>query len=128
MRVAAVATLAGTLLVCNVARGQSADAVRAPALAQELAVYKRLITDWAGLSRYGSDNSELPPPKAGESRVVFFGDQITEAWTAAGPRFSPGKPYLNRGIAGQTTAQMLVRFRQDVIALAPAVVVIAGGS
>lgn len=79
--------------------------------------------DWAGLNRYGSDNTELPPPKPGENRVVFLGDQITEKWTP----FFPGKPYLNRGIADQTAAQMLVRFRQDVIALKPKVVVIQAG-
>ena len=58
---------------------------------------------------------------------MFIGDDITEAWAASG-RFFPGKPYLNRGIARQTTPQMLVRFRQDVIALKPAVVVIQGGT
>src|SRR5690349_12170116 len=79
--------------------------------------------DWAGLNRYGSDNTELPAPKPGENRVVFLGDQITEKWSP----FFPGKPYLNRGIADQTSAQMLVRFRQDVIALKPKVVVINAG-
>lgn len=129
MKAVAVWTLAGALLVCGAAPAQTtADAARIAELEQQLALYKRLVGDWAGLSRYGSDNSELPPPAAGEQRVVFFGDQIVESWSADGRRFFPGKPYLNRGIAGQTTAQMLVRFRQDVIALAPAVVVIAGGS
>jgi lysophospholipase L1-like esterase len=80
--------------------------------------------DWAGLNRYGSENTELPPPKPGEDRVVFLGDQITEKWSA----FFPGKPYLNRGIASQTSAQMLVRFRQDVIKLNPKVVVIMAGT
>jgi lysophospholipase L1-like esterase len=56
--------------------------------------------------------------------VVFFGDEITERWK----EFFLGKPYLNRGIAGQTTPQMLVRFRQDVISLKPKVVVIEGGT
>jgi lysophospholipase L1-like esterase len=80
--------------------------------------------DWAGLNRYGSENSELPPPKPGENRVVFLGDQITEKWIP----FFTGKPYLNRGIPNQTAAQMLVRFRQDVIALKPKVVVIQAGT
>jgi len=91
----------------------------------------RLLTDWAGLTRYGSDNAELPLA-AGEDRVVFLGDEITERWGQGGgqggAKFFPGKPYLNRGIAGQTTPQMLVRFRQDVIALKPKAVVILAGS
>jgi lysophospholipase L1-like esterase len=84
----------------------------------------RLLTDWGGLNRYGSENTEVPKPKRGENRVVFLGDQITEKWAP----FFPGKPYLNRGIAGQTTPQMLVRFQQDVISLEPRVVVIEGGT
>ena len=80
--------------------------------------------DWAGLNRYGSENFELPAAKPGEDRVIFLGDQITEKWSP----FFMGKPYLNRGIANQTSAQMLVRFRQDVIALKPKVVVIQAGT
>lgn len=86
------------------------------------------MTDWGGLTRYGSDNAELRPPKPGESRVVFLGDEITENWGKSGAPFFPGEPYINRGIASQTTPQMLVRFRQDVIALKPKVVVIEGGT
>jgi lysophospholipase L1-like esterase len=104
------------------------SAATAEQLQRELDAYQHLLNDWAGLTRYGSEDSEIPPPKPGENRVVFLGDQITEYWSRIGGRFFPGKPYLNRGIAGQTTAQMLVRFRQDVIALAPKVVVIQGGS
>jgi lysophospholipase L1-like esterase len=71
---------------------------------------------------------KLAPPAAGENRVVFMGDSITEVWKIEGPDGSfPGKPYINRGISGQTTPQMLVRFRQDVIALQPKVVVILAG-
>jgi lysophospholipase L1-like esterase len=92
-----------------------------------LRAYARLLGDWAGLTRYGSENTELPTPKPGERRVVFFGDQITEAWGRGRPSF-PGRSYVNRGIAGQTTAQMLVRFRQDVVSLTPAAVVIQGGT
>jgi lysophospholipase L1-like esterase len=98
------------------------------ALERELAGYRRMLSDWAGLTRYGSDNSELGPPAAGEQRVVFIGDQITEQWATSGAKFFPGKPYVNRGITGQTTPQMLVRFRQDVIALKPRAVVILGGT
>lgn len=85
------------------------------------------MVDWGGLTHYGSDNSELKPPKPGENRVVFLGDQITEEWGAGKDSFFPGKPYLNRGIRGQTSPQMLVRFRQDVIELKPKVVVIQAG-
>jgi acyl-CoA thioesterase I len=93
---------------------------------QQLAAYRRLLSDWAGLTRYGSENSEVPAPKPGESRVVFFGDDATEKW--AGEKFFPGKPHFNRGIRGQNSAQMLVRFRQDVIGLKPKVVVIQAGT
>jgi lysophospholipase L1-like esterase len=68
----------------------------------------------------------LPSPAPGEKRVVFFGDSITDIWPLA--EYFPGKPYINRGISGQTTAQMLVRFRQDVIALQPKAVVILAGT
>jgi lysophospholipase L1-like esterase len=89
--------------------------------------YRKLLSDWAGLNRYGSENTEVPPPAPGETRVVFIGDQITEKWGTTWSKFFPGKPYFNRGIGGQVTAQMLVRFRQDVINLKPKVVVIQGG-
>jgi lysophospholipase L1-like esterase len=89
--------------------------------------YRRLLSDWAGLNRFGSENTEVPPPAPGENRVVFIGDQITEKWGAAAAKFFPGRPYFNRGISGQVTAQMLVRFRQDVVGLKPKVVVIHGG-
>ena len=84
--------------------------------------------DWAALNRYRQANAELAPPAAGEQRVVFMGNSITQAWA---PRFAalfPGKPYIGRGMSGQTTPQMLVRFRQDVIALKPRVVVILAGT
>jgi acyl-CoA thioesterase I len=84
------------------------------------------MTDWAQLSRFRDANVALPAPAAGEHRVVFFGDSITEGWDLA--KSFPGKPYINRGISGQTTPQMLVRFRQDVIALKPEVVVILAGT
>jgi lysophospholipase L1-like esterase len=89
---------------------------------------RHLLIDWAGLTRYGSENAEIRPPKPGEDRVVFLGDQITEQWGAGDGRFFPGKPYLNRGIRNQTTPQMLVRFRQDVISLKPKVVIILAGT
>jgi lysophospholipase L1-like esterase len=83
------------------------------------------MNDFAQLSQYRAANAGLPPPAAGESRVVFFGDSITEAWPLE--RDFPGKPYVNRGISGQTTSQMLLRLREDVIDLgARAVVILAG--
>ncbi|MGH9501602.1 MAG: SGNH/GDSL hydrolase family protein [Terriglobales bacterium] len=82
--------------------------------------------DYGQLARYRSANAALKPPATGENRVVFFGDSITDIWKLED--YFPGKPYLNRGIGGQTTPQMLVRFRQDVIDLHPKVVVILAGT
>jgi acyl-CoA thioesterase-1 len=92
-----------------------------------VAEIQRLLLDWPNLARFREANAMLPPPAASENRVVFFGDSITEGWSRGGD-FFPGKPYVNRGISGQTTPQMLVRFRQDVIALHPKVVVILAGT
>jgi lysophospholipase L1-like esterase len=84
--------------------------------------------DWPWLGRFKEADLKLAPPAAGEDRVVFMGDSITQGWKIEGPNGSfPGKPYINRGISGQTTPQMLVRFRQDVIDLKPKVVVILAG-
>ncbi len=84
--------------------------------------------DWASLGRYREANDSLGPPAPGEMRVVFYGNSITDVWAAHFDEMFPGKPYVGRGISGQTTPQMLVRFRQDVIALEPAVVVILAGT
>jgi len=86
------------------------------------------LRDFANLARYRDDNAKLLPPAAGESRVVFMGDSITDGWGRRYGQFFPGKPYVNRGISGQTTPQMLIRFRPDAIALKPAVVVILAGT
>ena len=85
-------------------------------------------TDWANLARYRDENARLAPPAAGERRVVFYGNSITQGWAPLFPAMFPGKPYIGRGIGGQTTPQMLVRFRQDVVALKPKVVVILAGT
>ncbi|HEY3971543.1 MAG TPA: SGNH/GDSL hydrolase family protein [Candidatus Sulfotelmatobacter sp.] len=82
--------------------------------------------DFGQLERYRAANAALTAPKRGEDRVVFFGDSITDIWHLG--EYFPGKPYVNRGIGGQTTPQMLVRFRQDVIHLDPKVVVILAGT
>lgn len=84
--------------------------------------------DFAGLSRYARADSQLPPPAPGEQRVVFMGNSITDSWAVHFPAMFPGKPYIGRGISGQTTPQMLLRFRQDVIDLHPSVVVILAGT
>jgi lysophospholipase L1-like esterase len=86
--------------------------------------------DWPNLHRYREANAALPAPSAPDQRVVFMGDSITDNWgrgAATGP-FFPGEPYINRGISGQTTPQMLIRFQQDVVHLKPTVVVINAGT
>jgi len=82
--------------------------------------------DFGQLARYREADAKLASPPAGEKRVVFVGDSITDYWKL--PDYFPGKPYINRGIDGQTTPEMLVRFRQDVIALHPKVVVVLAGT
>jgi lysophospholipase L1-like esterase len=84
------------------------------------------MDDFGELKRYRAANAQLKPPAPAEKRVVFYGDSITDLWPLAAA--FPGKPYVNRGIGGQTTSQLLVRFRADVIALAPKVVVLLGGT
>jgi acyl-CoA thioesterase I len=84
--------------------------------------------EWAYLSKYHDADLFLGPPARGEKRVVFLGDSITEEWGQVDGGFFAGKRYVNRGIGGQTTSQMLVRFRQDVIDLKPSAVVILGGT
>lgn len=84
--------------------------------------------DWPNLERFKDENAELGLPKPDEKRIVFMGNSITEGWIDKHPDFFSGKPYVNRGISGQTTPQMLLRFRADVINLKPAVVVILAGT
>ncbi len=95
----------------------------------QIASMQEQLADWPQLNRYRADNARLASPASGQARVVFFGDSTTDAWgRAGGTTFFPGRPYVNRGISGQTTAQMVVRFRQDVIDLHPAAVVILAGT
>jgi len=84
--------------------------------------------DWANLNRFKEENLKIGLPKENEDRVVFMGNSITEGWIREVPEFFAGRPYINRGISGQTTPQMLIRFRQDVIKLQPKVVVILAGT
>jgi lysophospholipase L1-like esterase len=97
-------------------------------LQTQLAKDEKILQDWANLGRYRQDNAALPTTADGQARVVFMGDSITDAWGRSRGVFFPGKPYVNRGISGQTTPQMLIRFRPDVIALKPKVVVILAGT
>jgi len=89
---------------------------------------QRVLKDWPNLARYHDDNASLAPPAPDATRVVFMGDSITDNWGRKYSKFFEGKPYINRGISGQTTPQMLIRFRPDVIALKPQVVVILAGT
>jgi lysophospholipase L1-like esterase len=99
------------------------------AIATKLESATKTLQDWPNLARYRDANAQLVAPGKKEDRVVFMGDSITDAWVQ--PRFGgffPGKPYIDRGISGQTTPQMLIRFRPDVTALQPKVVVILAGT
>lgn len=84
--------------------------------------------DWANLNRYKEENLKIGLPADNENRVVFIGNSITQGWIEVDPNFFAGKSYINRGISGQTTPQMLVRFRSDVVNLKPKVVVILAGT
>lgn len=89
---------------------------------------KSMAQDWPNLEKYKKANANLSAPDKGENRVVFMGNSITEMWKDAHPEFFNDNPYVNRGIGGQTTPQMLLRFRQDVIDLKPVIVVILAGT
>ena len=88
----------------------------------------RLHNDWPNLRRYEDENSRLPQPAPGEKRVIFMGNSITENWASFDPDFFNNNGYIGRGISGQTSSQMLLRFREDVINLHPAAVVISAGT
>ena len=94
-----------------------------------MAVYNTVnAQDWANLNYYRKANTLLENPAENEDRIVFMGNSITEFWKNIHPEFFDGKTYVNRGIGGQTTSQMLLRFRADVINLHPKVVVFLGGT
>jgi lysophospholipase L1-like esterase len=123
LRFAALAVLAILPLLPARVHAQQPDAE-----ARRRAEQERLLNDWPNLARYREANAALGAPKPGEHRVVFMGNSITQGWAPYFDRMFPGKPYVGRGISGQTTPQMLVRFRQDVIALQPEAVVILAGT
>jgi lysophospholipase L1-like esterase len=106
-----------------------ADCEELPGVAAKLANDEKTLQDWPNLARYREANATVKPPTKNEKRVVFMGDSITDMWVQ--PQFGgffPGKPYIDRGISGQTTPQMLIRLRPDVLALHPKVVVILAGT
>jgi lysophospholipase L1-like esterase len=123
-------------LVCALVLGRMLSAQQAstpadvdlPKLQAQFAREHKILQDWANLARYAADNVKVAAPASGAARVVFMGDSITDAWGRGRGAFFPGQPYINRGISGQTTPQMLIRFRPDVIALNPKVVVILAGT
>ena len=120
----------GALLAAAPLAAQTPAAERTPeqvAAERQRQADERMRNDWANLNRYRQANAALGDPKAGENRVVFYGNSITDAWARHFATMFPGKPYVGRGISGQTTPQMLVRFRQDVVALKPKAVVILAG-
>jgi acyl-CoA thioesterase I len=119
-----LALLIGLVLTLSAAGQQASDPCQT--LKRERESIQSTLHDWPNLARYREADAELGPPAKGEARVVFIGDSITEAWSLS--ESFPGKPYVNRGISGQTTPQILLRFRQDVIALKPKVVVILAGT
>ena len=88
---------------------------------------KTQAQDWPNLNKYQKENAILEKPVAEKKRIVFMGDSVTEFWSTVYPEFFSGKPYINRGISGQTSPQMLIRFRADVIALNPSVVLLLAG-
>jgi lysophospholipase L1-like esterase len=125
----AVVVLAAAPVLGQVA-APAAASTAAPVAAKPDAceAMRKKLDDWPQLGRYAAENAALPATEPG--RVVFYGDSITDAWGRRPDtgEFFPGKPYVNRGISGQTTEQMVVRFRQDVIDLHPEAVVILAGT
>jgi lysophospholipase L1-like esterase len=122
------------LAFATISRGQSSTASPSPTdpcaeITARATRAENRLRDWPALARYREANTTIAVPAKNEDRVVFMGDSITDSWDD--PKyggFFPGKPYINRGISGQTTPQMLIRFRPDVIALQPRVVVILAGT
>lgn len=137
-----IAAVTGSILLCTLALAQTAPSLGVqsapcqptPEQERRTGDMQRKLNDWPNLARYHDANAKLAPPAPTEDRVVFMGDSITDNWAVVGASwlpnmkpFFPGKPYINRGISGQTTPQMLVRFRPDVIDLKPKVVVLLAG-
>jgi len=126
LAVAGVSQTAPTATPAPVQAAAPAQAATGVTPEKQIATMQAKLDDWPALGRYKAENAALAPPAAGEQRVVFYGDSITDAWGGrpGTGTFFPGEPYVNRGISGQTTPQMVVRFHQDVVNLRPKVVVI----
>jgi lysophospholipase L1-like esterase len=120
--------IAAGLLACSTWAQPAPQPAPAPDPSAALARAQKTLQDWPNLARYREENAKVQPPAPGEARVVFMGDSITDAWGRRYGKFFPGKPYINRGISGQTTPQMLIRFRPDVLAHKPKAVVILAGT
>lgn len=114
--------LAGVSLANTSGLAQTAPAA-SKATPQQIAAMRARLADWPQLEHYRAANAALAPVPVGEQRVIIYGASVAEYWGTRGGPFFPGKPYLNRGIGGQNSGQLLVRFQQDVIHLHPAAVV-----
>jgi lysophospholipase L1-like esterase len=129
---ATIVPLVLSLFLSTQSGAQQPTAQPAPPTAEEIARRQaqedRLHNDWPNLQKYREANAKLSAPMKNENRVVFLGNSITEGWAPYFATMFPGKPYIGRGIGGQTTPQMVLRFQQDVIALKPKVVVILAGT
>jgi lysophospholipase L1-like esterase len=123
-----VILLAGVGFTGAAGVAQTTQASEPAVSAAQVAEMQAKLADWPQLEHYRAANAVLAPAAPGEDRVVFYGASMTEGWGMHGSSFFPGKPYVNRGISGQTTAQMVVRFRQDVIDLHPKAVLILAGT
>jgi lysophospholipase L1-like esterase len=131
MKIARCMAALAVLLLPALAQQPAPASSPKPSAAQRLNRWRQsrmpvLMDDFGELARYRDANAALAAPAPGENRVVFYGDSITDFWKL--DDYFPGKPYINRGISGQTTPQMLIRFRQDVINLHPKVVIILAGT
>lgn len=122
--------LSVAVLLPVVAWGQApvAPAPSSADMAKEIATMRARLADWPQLEHYRAANAALPPVAAAQQRVIVYGASVAEYWATRGASFFSGKPYIDRGIGGQNSAQMLVRFRQDVINLHPAAVVFLEGT
>jgi len=125
-RCLSILLLISSLTVIASAQNQTPATDSPDAMKQQIDRLQRRLVDWPGLSRYKDANTRVPTPERSENRVVFMGDSITDGWKL--DEYFPGKLYINRGISGQTTPQMLIRFRPDVIALKPRAVLILAGT
>ncbi len=122
-----ISTLIFALFFITIVKAQNQDKTQEQSN-REYQQWLKTKDDWANLGRYQEANAKLGDPEPGEDRIVFMGNSITAGWSHHSPEFFEGKPYVNRGISGQTTPQMLIRFMPDVVQLQPRVVVILAGT